>query len=121
MRLYLTPCILFYPDLVPSASNLAALAVIVAYYDQLEPEQEEFVGKSWHRTECFSLDNRYASRVSDAIRKSHQDPDFMEAVAAHEEALLKICEHCMPFNYSSQSNNVHSLYLGEHISKRGQR
>ncbi len=105
-------------DSVPSPSDLAALAVITEYFSYLAPEQEKSVGKSWHETECFVFDMRYARRVSSALIKGHQDLDFQQAVASHEEALLEICKSCMPFNYDSQSNSVHSQFLGERRRQR---
>lgn len=107
--------------LLPDSSELAALAVISRYYRLLEPEQDESEGNSWHKCDCFSRDFMHVSQVLTGLLKDHLEDEFQQAVAAHEEALLKICKHCMPFNSAPGLNNVSSQFMGERLSLRSLR
>lgn len=112
---------MYFLDLLPMPSDLAALAVIIEYFDQLGPEQEEESGgKIWHKTQCFSLDYQHVSYILKTLVTDYQDTAlymaFQGEVVAHEEALLKICNHCMRFNFDGVSNDVSSRSLGERLS-----
>lgn len=81
--------------LLPLATELATLVVLVDYINKLEPQsaspEDE---RCWQCTSCFALDHSHAVRVMKEMKELREGTDFEHQVMAQEERLLNLCRHC---------------------------